>query len=527
MIVLTVVSFNAVAATGPSARFDELGGSIGRADNNQLVLPDPERTISRVHARVLYRNGGYAIVDNGSNPIMVNGVVCGSGCEQTLKPGDQVQIGDYVLAVSDAVKTVSNDPFADLFGDGLAEAPLAPARATWPASTPSPSPPVAAPMPPPAVSGLGMGGIPEDWDLFAPDPLPASAPVNAAASLDPFASLAQVAPAENSLNDLFGLGGAAPLNDPLGAVQQTSRAAPSADPLAGFGGPPAAVPATSGDVGSDLNTPMPLMPPSPGARVSGAAVPPSDAVFSWEATERIEPLTAAPVAPSAAKAVMPFAAPAATAPTVPSTATSAGTTVNADVLLRALIEGLGVPDLRVDELSPQKMRLIGQLLHEATRGAVELLAARAALKREMHADVTMIMAKKNNPLKFSPTVDVALQHLLGAPTAGFMPAAPAMRDAFDDLRAHQLGVMAGMRAALEGVFQRFDPTQLEANLEKQSSISSLIPSTRKARLWDQFQALFTQLQSEAQEDFDELFGKAFLQAYKSHIGRLRDEPGPK
>lgn len=526
MIVLTVVSFNAAATTGPSARFDELGGSIGRADNNQLVLPDPERAISRVHARVLYRNGGYAIVDNGSNPIMVNGVVCGSGCEQILKPGDQVQIGDYVLAVSDGLKTVSNDPFADLFGDGLAEAPVAPpARAAWPASSPSPSP-VAAPVPPP-VSGLGSGGIPEDWDLFAPDPLPAPAPVNAPPGFDPFSPLAQVAPAENSLNDLFGLGGAAQLKDPLGAVQPTTKAAPSSDPLAGFGGPPAAVPATSGDLGSDLNTPMPLMPPSPVRRASGAAEPPPDAVFSWEVTERIEPLTTAPVAPSAAMTAMPVAAPAAAAPIVPSAATAAGTTANADVLLRALIEGLGVPDLRMDELSPQKMRLIGQLLHEATRGTVELLAARAALKREMHADVTMIMAKKNNPLKFSPTVDVALQHLLAAPTAGFMPAAPAMRDAFDDLRAHQLGVMAGMRAALEGVFQRFDPTQLEASLEKNSSISSLIPSTRKARLWDQFQALFTQLQSEAQEDFDELFGKAFLQAYKFHVGRLRDEPGPK
>lgn len=519
MIALTVVSFKAAATTGPSARFDELGGTIGRADSNQLVLPDPERTISRVHARVLYRNGGYVVVDNGSNPITVNGVVCGSGCEQILKPGDQIQIGDYVIAISDDLKTMSDDPFADLFGDGLAEAPVV-ARTVSPASLPSPSP-VAASAPPP-VLGLGIGGIPEDWDLFAPDPLPAQASANAQVGFDPFSPLVQVAPAENSLNDLFGLGGVATLSDPLGAIKPTPAGALRFDPLGGFGGPPMAVPPTSGDLGSELNTPMPLMPPSPARHGSGAAVPPSDAVFSWEGADGKEPPLTAPFAPTAPRAAVQVAA-----PTVASVTTAAGATANADGLLRALIDGLGVPDLRMDELSPQNMRLIGQLLHEATRGTVELLAARAALKREMHADVTMIMAKKNNPLKFSPTVDVALQHLLGAPTAGFMLPAPAMRDAFDDLRAHQLGVMAGMRAALEGVFQRFDPIQLEASMEKNSSISSLIPSTRKARLWDQFQALFAQLQSEAQEDFDELFGKAFLQAYKSHIARLRDEPGPK
>lgn len=107
MILLTVLSYNgdrASASAGLSARFDELGGTIGRADNNHLVLPDPERTISRVHARIVFRAGGYAIVDNGSNPISVNELPVGSGREQLLRPGDQVQIGGYVLAVADAAQ---------------------------------------------------------------------------------------------------------------------------------------------------------------------------------------------------------------------------------------------------------------------------------------------------------------------------------------------------------------------------------------------------------------------------------------
>jgi type VI secretion system FHA domain protein len=188
---------------------------------------------------------------------------------------------------------------------------------------------------------------------------------------------------------------------------------------------------------------------------------------------------------------------------------------------------MAVPGLRLDRLTPAMMELIGQLLRESTRGVVELLVARAALKREMRAEMTMIVARENNPLKFSPSVEVALQHLLGPPAPGFMAAATAMRDAFDDLRAHQLGVMAGMKAASEGVLQRFDPTQLEAKLTKRSAISNLIPSSRKARLWELFQELFAQLSSEAQDDFDELFGKAFLKAYQTQLDRLQHEPGPR
>ena len=108
-----------------------------------------------------------------------------------------------------------------------------------------------------------------------------------------------------------------------------------------------------------------------------------------------------------------------------------------------------------------------------------------------------------------------------------MPAAPAIRDAFDDLRAHQLGVMAGMRAALEGVLQRFNPTQLESKLTRKSALTSLIPAARKARLWELFNELFTQLQAEAQDDFDELFGKAFLRAYEDQLDRLHGEAGPR
>ena len=635
MIVLTVLSYSGVPAEGLSARFDELGGSIGRADNNQLVLPDPERSISRLHAKVLFRSGQYAIVDNGSNPISVNGSAVPSGREQTIQPGDQVQIGSYLLAVSQGADSpCAAHPFADLFGDGaagLAGPVAAPSASAWasppmraaaapadgfaapawgaPAASTASAPAAAWPAPAPAPvarasSGSAAALIPDDWDFLAPAPSVAPAggpfarPFDGAlppASVGAPLGLSMGSAASDSLDALFGLGGAATHGDPLGAapaqalLMQPNMAA-HADPLQALGRQVPVAAASLPDHVSELNTPMPLPKRSApaAAPMPAAAGLPSGAVFSWDdpprdgrvvtlpgqardaaaagarstpqpqpqpasdalfgalfeppanpvSTARPDPLVdpladllagalAGPVAAAPGPAALGAAAPAPApvlAPTLP--ATTAPAAAGAE-LLAALQQGLGVPGLRIESLTPAMMLLVGQLLRESTRGAVELLLARAALKREMRAEMTMIKARENNPLKFSPSVEVALQHLLSPTSPGFMPAAPAMRDAFDDLRAHQLGVMAGMKAALDGVLQRFDPQQLEAKLTSRSAIDSLIPATRKARLWESFQRLFSQLSSEAQDDFDELFGKAFLRAYEAQLDRLQAEPGPR
>ena len=54
-------------------------------------------------------------------------------------------------------------------------------------------------------------------------------------------------------------------------------------------------------------------------------------------------------------------------------------------------------------------------------------------------------------LKFLPNADAAMLQLLGKKMPGFMRADVAMRDAFDDLRAHLKLVSLGTRAALTEV----------------------------------------------------------------------------
>jgi len=53
---------------GPTAYkvFDEYGGSIGRLENNDWTLPDPEKFVSTCHARIRCEEGAYFLDDNNS-----------------------------------------------------------------------------------------------------------------------------------------------------------------------------------------------------------------------------------------------------------------------------------------------------------------------------------------------------------------------------------------------------------------------------------------------------------------------------
>lgn len=182
------------------------------------------------------------------------------------------------------------------------------------------------------------------------------------------------------------------------------------------------------------------------------------------------------------------------------------------------MKGARVKDMAAPvRLTPALMELIGSIAYHATAGAMELIAARQITKREIRAEVTMIVADDNNPLKFLPTPEAAIMQMLGPRMPGFMKGGEAMRDAFDDLRAHEVGVIAGMRAALADVLQRFDPALLQKRLGESGLLDTLVPAARRARLWDLFEARFAELYREANDDFQSLFGEAFTKAYEEQV----------
>ena len=530
MITLTVIAYNDVPADGTlKVHFDEMGGTIGRADSNQLILPDPERVISRVAAQVVFRNGAFAIVDRGSNPIKLNGTALASGRESPLAVGDTLRIGGYDLEVSagDAASASANDPFADLLGPSPAmPSPGVPlldplARGSFPPPPPPPSP---APVP---------HGIPTDWDPFAPQRGTLSdaprRPESNALGLDLGAAapdalvpdLGKASAGPSSLDQMFGLGPSSGGNPLAGSVLDAAMAQPNmaadVDPMRALQSAPKASAAALPDDVSDLQRPF-IPPTMMYPSQQGAEAPPlASAVMSWDVEKSASHTVIKAKAPLPTAAALPPAAEYLPPPVAP---VPAAQSADATALLEAFRRGLDAPSLDLPALTPALMELIGQVLHEAARGTVDLLGARATVKRELGSEATAIVPRQNNPLKFSPNAEVALRHLLSPPARGFIAAAPAMLDAYNDLRAHQFGVVAGMQAALEAAMQRFDPASVEVQVGGPSLLNNLLPSTRKARLWDLYTVHFATIRDSAREDVNSLGGDAFLTAYDEHVKRM-------
>ena len=189
-------------------------------------------------------------------------------------------------------------------------------------------------------------------------------------------------------------------------------------------------------------------------------------------------------------------------------------------LAAAFKRGLGLAHGVGPAIGAEQAERIGALLRAMTAGTLDLLTARMVAKRELGAAATQVRTRENNPLKFSPDADAALSHLIGPAERGFLEPQSAVQEAFDDLRAHQVALLAGMRAALDSVMSRFDPVALEKRLAPGSALENLIPANRRARLWSAYGDEYARIVSEIEDDFDALLGNAFLKAYQAQLQAL-------
>jgi type VI secretion system protein len=191
-------------------------------------------------------------------------------------------------------------------------------------------------------------------------------------------------------------------------------------------------------------------------------------------------------------------------------------------LLQAFLRGAGLDQLNLDKAQAEaQMENIGRSYRLMVEGLIDVLRARASLKGEFRMQQTMIQPAENNPLKFAPNADEALLLLLRHGNQAFMAPDAAVRDSFNDLRAHQLAVMAGVEAAIKHLLTRFEPAQLEERMGKPGGLSSIFNGSRQAQYWQQFTELYGNISREAQEDFQDLFGREFSRAYEEHSARQR------
>lgn len=75
------------------------GATLGRGTDCSVVLADTRRAISRLQARIDWRDGHYLLTDSGSNPTLVNGRIPGVSREVVLHDGDTLTIDVYRIVI--------------------------------------------------------------------------------------------------------------------------------------------------------------------------------------------------------------------------------------------------------------------------------------------------------------------------------------------------------------------------------------------------------------------------------------------
>jgi type VI secretion system FHA domain protein len=190
---------------------------------------------------------------------------------------------------------------------------------------------------------------------------------------------------------------------------------------------------------------------------------------------------------------------------------------SSDAVLQALLEGAG---LDASAVTPEFARSFGQILRVVVAGVMDVLQARQRIKDEFRLRVTTFKPTQNNPLKFSANVEDALHNLLVKRNPAYLGPVASFEDAFDDIRSHQMAMLAGVRVAFEAMLAEFHPDRLQEEFDRQGK-GSLLAGPGKLRYWDQYRAKFNDMVSDADAGFRELFGDDFAKAYEEQLERLK------
>jgi len=415
------------------------GLDIGRDQHLDWALPDPSRAVSGRHCEIRFRDGAYWLRDISTNGTYVNGGEHRVQSPYRLQNGDRLEIGHYIIAVA----------IDEEAGQAPAAAPPPPYAAN-PESLWTPSEEAAPPiprrdlMPPSHAKPVHASFI--DWaaDIPAPNaaPAPASAP-------------------------------------PAWPAAPTQQPQPQGDDFAWAPMQPAPTPSIE------------PLPPIPTPRRPAASSPPPTNPWDEPAAEAAPPVEPGPE-PAPEIAAAPSSAPASPPPPAyaPDPVPQApAMSISAAEFMQRFAKGAGVsPQMLSSQDSGAFAEQLGGLMRLIAEELKALLAARAESKRIARStNQTMIQAQDNNPLKFSPTVDDALQLIFGQPRSGYLDAKRAFDESFRDLKAHQIKTYSAMQHALKMLVEDLDPQAVAEATASEGGIGGLIGS-RKAKLWDAYVA---------------------------------------
>lgn len=440
--------------------------TVGRGAENDMVLPDPDKMISKHHCTLEETGGEVVVIDLSSNGTFLNyGKVPLGGTPTPLNDGDILTLGRYELLVQITAR-------------GAAEL----ASPYPPQPVPAPSRGVAAGLDP-----LNALGDDDDFlnDLLGPSsdltgPSGVKRPQPGDDGLLP--------PLEEADLALF------PAEPSTPAHSGASRPAHSAAVHDHFAPRAATGPAIPDDWDDDMLSPAAPDPADPFALPEVPSPP--------EPLPDLDPPVAAPLAEEA--------------PPV-----RAAPTPTEDAAARAFLKsvGAGEIDIGATDLVPTLSRL-GHVLRIMVEGLREILMTRSSIKSEFRIEHTRIAAGGNNPFKFSVSPEQAIEAMVRPNVRGYLDATDAATEALRDIKAHEVAMITGMEAALKGVLARLSPQALESRLQPSGGLSGLM-TNKKARYWEIYQTMYSEISDQAENDFHELFAREFARAYQDQLERLK------
>jgi type VI secretion system protein len=444
-----------------SQLFGVTGGRIGRAQDNDWILPDPDRYVSSHHCQVSFRAGTWVLEDTSTNGVFINGsdVPASVDGAYSLQDGDRLRLGDYDILVS-------IDERNDFSPDASGQIPM-------PKRVRNAAPKIDEDL----GEELDITDLLSDSLMTSAAPSTPAAPKPALAPLDLSQALAIDLPT-------------------------TTKPAPAAASPAAA----AAKPARSG-FASLLDSA-----PDEGAqRTVTHARKPDD----WQMQTRPYDLkTMAPLAPSTALARQGKAEPERLRRDNGSAEVSSG--------VEAFCRGAGIDASSLSaDTHNALLTLAGQMLREVVLGIMEALKGRADLKNRLRLSQTTIQPGENNPLKFSASVDEAVLKLLDPHGSRYLGPIDAIRDSFADLRTHQLALGASIQAAVDELMSRIEPGELQERFDRGLKRGALLGATNKMKYWDLYGEFYQVLNQRNEQGLPTLFAEELARTYAERAAQKK------
>lgn len=190
--------------------------------------------------------------------------------------------------------------------------------------------------------------------------------------------------------------------------------------------------------------------------------------------------------------------------------------------VRAFCKGAGLPpDLYAQVPPDQLAQALGETVRTMSHQVMMALQDRAAAKQFARTgERTMRGAADNNPLKFLPDVDQAIETMYLKPRAGFQGGNEGFEDALTDLRLHQAALFAALQPALAKLMADLAPETIETEAE-----TGRLGGNKRAKAWDIFVERWDRKTAPHENGILDEFLIHFAAAYREMVDRQGGKGG--